>query len=121
MTADSPAPPPLLRLVVGNALLLAAAYFAVGLLVETLRRFYPARSVLTVSFALDALPARVLSILGLLEPLRDAYLGGRLTEAGLRAVFGCTALAVIFLLATVLGLVTAWVRRLFHRNEIPFP
>lgn len=120
MTADSPAPPPLLRLVVGNALALAAGYLALGLLVETVRRFYPARTVLTVSFALDALPARVLSILGLLEPLREAYLAGRLNEAGLRAVFGCTALAVIFLLATVLGLVTAWVRRFFHGRGAPF-
>lgn len=120
MTADSPAPPPLLRLVVGNALALAAGYLAVGLVVETLRRIYPARTVLTVSFALDALPARVLAILGLLEPLRDAYLGGRVNEAGLRAVFGCTALAVIFLLATVLGMVTAWVRRFFHRQRAPF-
>jgi hypothetical protein len=101
---------PLLKLVVGNALTLAAGYLAVGVLVESIRRVYPSRSVLTLSFALDALPAQVLAVCGLLEPLREAYLQGRLSEAGLRAIFGGTALAVIFLLAAVLGLLGAGVR-----------
>jgi hypothetical protein len=117
--ADGPAPQPLLRVVVGNALALAAGYLAVGLLVETLRRIYPARSVLTLSFALDALPARVLSLFGLLEPLREAYISGQLGEAGLRAVFGLTALGVIFFLAAVLGGVAAVVRS-FFRHPPPF-
>jgi len=121
VSVDGPEPPSLTRLVLGNALTLAAGYLALGLMVETLRRFYPARAVLTVSFALDALPARVLTLFGLLEPLRDAYLGGRLTEAGLRAVFGCTALGVIFLLALVLGAVTAGVRRCFQHGDAPVP
>jgi hypothetical protein len=101
---------PLVRLVAGNALTLAAGYLAAGLLVESVRRLYPSRTVLTLSFALDALPAQVLSFCGLLGPLREAYLAGRLSEAGLRGIFGGTALAVIFLLATVLGLVGAGVR-----------
>jgi hypothetical protein len=94
---------PLLKLVVGNALTLAACYLGVGVLVESIRRVYPSRNVLT-------LPAQVLSVCGLLEPLREAYLQGKLSEAGLRAIFGGTALAVIFLLATVLGLFGALVR-----------
>ncbi len=101
---------PLLKLVVGNALTLAACYLGVGVLVESIRRVYPSRNVLTLSFALDALPAQVLSVCGLLEPLREAYLQGKLSEAGLRAIFGGTALAVIFLLATVLGVFGALVR-----------
>jgi hypothetical protein len=112
--ADGPAPQPLLRLVVSNALALAVGYLAVGLVVETIRRIYPARSVLTLSFALDALPARVLSLFGVLEPLREAYISGRLGEAGLRAVFGLTALGVIFFLAAVLGGVAASLRALFR-------
>ena len=95
---------PLLKLVVGNALTLATGYLGAGVVVECLRRLYPSRNVLTLSFALDALPAQILSACGLLEPLREAYLQGRLSEAGLRAIFGGTALAVIFLLAAVLGL-----------------
>jgi hypothetical protein len=101
---------PLVRVVVGNALTLAAVYLGVGVLVESLRRLYPSRSVLTLSFALDALPAQVLSLCGLLDPLREYYLAGRLSEAGLRAIFGVTALAAIFLLATLLGLVGAGLR-----------
>jgi hypothetical protein len=93
-----------------NALTLAVGYLGVGVLVESLRRLYPSRGVLTLSFALDALPAQVLSLLGFLEPLRDAYLSGRLGEAGLRAIFALTALSVIFLLAIVLGLCGAGVR-----------
>jgi hypothetical protein len=103
-------PRPLLKWVVGNALTLAAAYLGVGVVVESIRRVYPSRNVLTLSFALDALPAQVLSACGLLEPLREAYLQGRLGEAGLRGIFGGTALAVIFLMALVLGLLAALVR-----------
>jgi hypothetical protein len=106
----TPSARPLVRLVLGNALTLAAGYLAVGVLVESLRRVYPSRSVLTLSFALDALPAQVLAVCGFLEPLRDAYLQGHVSEAGLRAIFGGTALAVIFSLAALLGLLGAAVQ-----------
>lgn len=109
MSAEATARP-LARLVVGNALTLAVVYLGVGLLVETLRRLYPSRGILTLSFALDALPAQVLSLCGLLDPLRESYLAGRLSEAGLRGIFGATAVAIIFLLAAVLGLVGAAMR-----------
>jgi hypothetical protein len=56
------------------------------------------------------LPAQVLSLFGLLEPLREAYLQGQVSEAGLRGIFGFTALAVIFVLAALLGLVAAGVQ-----------
>ncbi len=105
---------PLVRLVVLNALTLSAGYLIIGLVVECIRRLYPSRGVLTLSFALDALPAEVLSLCGLLGPLREGYLGGHVSEAGLRGIFGGTALAVIFLLATVLGLVGAGVRAAFR-------
>lgn len=110
MSASSSSSRPLVQLVAGNALTLAAGYLGVGVLVESLRRVYPSRSVLTLSFALDALPAQVLSACGFLEPLRDAYLQGRVSEAGLRAIFGGTALAVIFSLAALLGFIGAGVQ-----------
>ena len=110
------AAPRLARVVVSNALALAVAYLAIGLGVESLRRLYPSRGVLTLSFALDALPAQALSLCGLLGPLREAYLQGQLSEAGLRAIFGATALAVIFLLAALLGLSGALVRALIRRR-----
>ena len=106
MSVDAAAPR-LARVVVSNALTLGVAYLATGLLVESIRRLYPSRGVLTLSFALDALPAQALSLLGLLGPLREAYLQGELSEVGLRAIFGATALGVIFLMASVLGLLGA--------------
>jgi hypothetical protein len=108
---------PLVRQVTASALTLATGYLGVGLLVEGARRLYPSRGVLTLSFALDALPARVLSFFGLLEPLREAYLSGRVSEAGLRVVFGAVALAVIFLLAAGLGLVVALLKAFFRRGS----
>jgi hypothetical protein len=119
VTPQPPGPPPLLRVLVGHALLLATGYLAVGLVVEALRRLSPSRTVLLLSFALDALPARVLALFGLLEPLREAYLSGRLGEAQLRGIFGVTAVAVIFFLAAGLGLLTAALRVGFHRRA-PF-
>ncbi len=116
MRVVQPAPPRVARVVVSNALTLAVAYLGVGLVVESLRRLYPSRSVLTLSFALDALPAQALSLCGLLGPLREAYLQGQLGEVGLRAIFGATALAVIFLLAAALGLLGAGLRAVWKRR-----
>ncbi|MGO8970069.1 MAG: hypothetical protein ACLQDQ_10925 [Myxococcaceae bacterium] len=116
MRVAAGAPAPLARVVVSNALGLSVGYLGFGLLVESLRRLYPSRGVLTLSFALDALPAQALSLCGLLEPLREAYLAGRLTEAGLRAIFASTALAVIFLLAATLGVLGALLRAFFRRR-----
>ncbi|MGO9832301.1 MAG: hypothetical protein ACLPJH_19385 [Myxococcaceae bacterium] len=116
MSVRAGSPPALARVVLSNALGLAVGYLGLGLLVESLRRLYPSRGVLTLSFALDALPAQALSLCGLLEPLREAYLSGQVGEAGLRAIFASTALAVIFLLAATLGLLGAALRAFFRRR-----
>lgn len=104
-----------LRRVAGNALALSAVYLAVGLVVEILRTHAPSASALRVSYALDALPARVLDRLGLLVPIREAYTDGRLSESMVRLLFGTTAVGFIFSLALFLAgltlLARLWVTR----------
>jgi len=63
-----------LQVVTGNALALAALYLAIGVVVEGLRVQWPSAGVLRVSYALDALPARILDRLGLLGPLKAVTL-----------------------------------------------
>ena len=105
-----------LRRVAGNALALSGLYLAVGLVVELLRTHAPSAGALRVSYALDALPARVLDRLGLLVPIREAYTDGRLSESMVRLVFGATAVGFIFSLALVLAGVTLLVRHWVTRR-----
>lgn len=113
---------PLLRIMLGNATLLSVVYLAFGLLLELLRRFYAARAPergLWVERAwegLDQLPGRVLELLGLLTPLRDGYLAGKVSELGLRLAFAATAVTLIFALALVVGGLMWMVRGLFFRQ-----
>ncbi len=92
----------LTRVAVGNSLLLSAAYLALGLGVELLRR-WPSHAILRLAFALDALPAHVLAELGLFDALRTAYTEGRISEAAVRLCFAATTMALIFALGTGLA------------------
>jgi len=107
------------RMVVGNALALSALYLALGVAVELLRGHAPSTTVLRFSYALDALPARILEKLGLLIPLREAYTDGRLSEPVVRLIFGSTAVLFVFLLALLIGSATTvtrhWISRLRAR------
>ena len=94
---------PLLQIMLGNSFLLSGIYLAGGLLVEALRRIHPTESVVRVSIALDRLPAGVLEAVGLLGPLRDAYLQNDMGGLTLRVVFGLTTVALIFTLALLVG------------------
>ncbi|WP_163995994.1 hypothetical protein [Pyxidicoccus caerfyrddinensis] len=87
----------------GNAFLLSLLYLVLGVGVELALRLYPTRFLQRLSLSLDSLPARALELTGALEPLREAYFSGRITESGVRVVFGVTTVLVIFLLALVVG------------------
>jgi len=108
-----------LRVVAGNALALSALYLGIGVLVEILRTQAPSALVLRFSYALDALPARVLDRLGLLRPLREAYTDGRIGESAVRLVFGATAVGFVFVLALGLAAITLLVRELLARRRHP--
>ena len=108
-----------LHVVAGNALALSALYLAIGVVVEGLRVQFPSTAVLRVSYALDALPARVLDRLGLLGHLKDSYTDGRIGESMVRLVFGLTAVGFVFVLALGLAALTLLVRELVIRRRRP--
>lgn len=108
-----------LQVVAGNALSLSALYLLVGVIVEGLRVQSPSHAVMRVSYALDALPARVLERLGLLGPLKEAYTDGRIGESTVRLVFGGTAVAFVFVLALGLAGMTLLVREIVVRRRSP--
>ena len=101
---------PLLRIMWGNAFLLSLLYLVLGLGVEVALRLYPTRFLQRLSLSLDSLPARALEMAGAMEPLREAYLNGHITEFAVRAVFGVTTVLVIFLLALVVGSIMGGLR-----------
>ena len=102
---SDPRPPssPLLKVMWGNAFLLSVLYLLTGIVVESIRRRYHAPFFERLSMALDSLPARALELVRAMEPLREAYFNGRITDLGVRVVFGLVTVAVIFLLALVVG------------------
>jgi hypothetical protein len=108
-----------LQVVAGNALALSALYLAIGVGVEALRVQWPSSGVLRVSYALDALPARILERLGLLAPLKEAYTDGRVSESMVRLVFGGTAVGFVFFLALGLAAMTLLVREIVMRRRRP--
>ena len=108
-----------LQVVAGNALSISAIYLLIGVIVEVLRVQSPSSTVMRVSYALDALPARVLERLGLLGPLKEAYTDGRIGESTVRLVFGATAVGFVFVLALGLAATTLLVRELLTRRHNP--
>ncbi|MCY1046329.1 hypothetical protein OV208_33805 [Corallococcus sp. bb12-1] len=94
----------------GNAFLLSVLYLLVGTVVELLRQRSRSPTVDRLSMALDSLPARALELVHALGPLRVAYFDGRISELGVRVLFGVVTVAVIFLLALVVGAIMAVLR-----------
>lgn len=100
----------------GNAFLLSVIYLLVGIAVEIARRVHPSTFVQRLSLSLDSLPARALEMTGAMEPLREAYFSGRISEFGVRVIFGITTVAVIFMLALVVGTLMGGVRLFVARR-----
>jgi hypothetical protein len=111
-----PPPVPLIRIMGSNAFLLSVLYLLVGIGVEVARRLWPSFFLQRLSLSLDSLPARALELVGWMEPLREAYFSGRVSESVLRLVFGATTLVIIFLLAVVVGGVMGTLRGLLLRR-----
>ncbi|WP_341870747.1 hypothetical protein [Corallococcus terminator] len=107
---ERPPSSPLLQVMWGNAFLLSVLYLLVGIVVELLRRRSSSPTVARLSMALDSLPARALEVVHGLEPLRAAYFDGRISDLGVRVLFGIVTVAVIFLLALVVGAIMAVLR-----------
>ncbi len=110
-------PLPLMRIMGGNAFLLSVVYLLVGIAVEGSRRLWPDSAFLEqFSLSLDSLPARALEAVGLMQPLRVAYLDNQLSPFRLRLVFGFTTIVIIFLLAVVVGVFMGTLRGFLVRQ-----
>lgn len=96
--------PPVFRLSLTNATVLSVLYLTVAAMVELTRRFSSARWAERASFALEVFPARSLDFLGLFEPMRRAWIQGRLSDAQVRVLYGATTVVLIFGLGLVVGL-----------------
>lgn len=96
---------PVFKISVTNASILSGIYLLVAVLVELVRRAWNPRWIERVSLSLEAFPARTLELFGLFEPLRRAWVEERLSQLGVRFIYGLTTVAVIFSLGLAVGLV----------------
>ena len=117
MEAQTPPPLPLMRIMSGNAFLLSILYLLVGTVVEGARRLWPSIFLQRLSLSLDSLPARALELVGGMQPLRDAYFAGNISESTVRLVFGATTIVIIFLLAVLVGVFMGTLRGLVMRRS----
>lgn len=114
---QSPPPIPMFRIMFGNATLLSAAYLAIGLLVEIATHVFPESDfVARTSLAVDQVPARTLEALGLMDRIRHAYGHDQLSEISLRLIFSGTTIAIIFVMALVVGAGMWLMRRFLYRR-----
>lgn len=96
---------PVLRISIANALLVSGLYLVLALAAELVGRVWNPRWLTPFAQNLEAFPARVLHLLGLLEPLRGAYLEGQLSNFGMRLCYGAVTVAVMMVIGLVIGLV----------------
>ncbi len=106
---------PLFSVMFGNATLLSGVYLAMGLAVESIRRFHTTRWAEKASLAMESLPGRLLEVTGMLRPLRDAYVYGQVSEFTLQLIFGATTVLIIFAMALGVGMGMWTLRRLWAR------
>lgn len=108
---------PVFKISVANASILSGLYLVVAVSVELVRRTWNPRWIDRVSLSLEAFPARTLELFGLFEPLRAAWVDGRVSALGVRFVYGLTTVAVIFTLGMLVGGVMWLIARLAARPE----
>jgi len=85
--------------------------------VEGARRLWSLPLSEQLSYALDGLPARVLSAAGLLERIKDLYREGEISHLGLRAIFGGTTVGVILVVALSTGFLVWTLSLPFRRSQ----
>jgi hypothetical protein len=96
-------PLPIFRISFNNATLLTVIYFFTATAIEGARRLFGWGWTERVSEHLERFPAGVLQTLGVLLPLRSAFIDERLSLLSVRLIFGLTTVAVFFLTAALVG------------------
>jgi hypothetical protein len=114
-------PVPVFRISLANASLLSGLYLVVAVLVELVRRVWNPRWIDRVSLSMEAFPARTLELFGLFDPLRRAWVEGRLSQLEVRLIYGLTTVAVIFTLGTLVGVLMWLIAKLASRSEASKP
>ena len=104
--------PSLVRASAENAALLSIVWLALATAVEVARRYTSWRWPERVVLAIEAFPTRLLDVLGLVPPMREAFVHGQLAPWQVRVVLGLVTVAVIAALALGVGLVMGGLARL---------
>lgn len=107
---------PVFRISFTNASLLSGVYLLVAVVVELVRRTWNPRWVDRLSLSLEAFPARTLELVGLFEPLRRAWVEGRISPLEVRFIYGLTTVAVIFGLGLGVGVVMWLIAKVAGRS-----
>ncbi len=107
---------PVFKISLNNATLLAGLYLVVAIAVELVRRQWNPRWLERVSLSLEAFPARTLELMGLFEPIRSAWVEGRLSQLEVRFIYAGTTVGVIFVLGFAVGLVMWAIAKVTNRR-----
>lgn len=104
-TPDSPAETvPVFRISLANALLVSGLYMGLGLFTELVMRVWNPRWLELFSQNLELFPQRFLYLLGIQQPLRQAYLDGEISTFVLRLIYGLTTVSMMLVIGVVIGL-----------------
>lgn len=102
---------PVFRISFANATILSAGYLLVGAVVEVVRRFWNPRWAEQLSWSMEAFPAGVLRVVGLLDPLREAYADGRLQETHVRLIYAAAVVLTVYAIGLSVGLAMSLLTR----------
>ena len=91
------------RISLTNATILSALYLTVAVVVEVVRRLWSPRWAERLSLAFEVFPARALAFLGLFEPIRRAWMQGRLSDGAVRVLYGATTVGLVFAAGLLVG------------------
>lgn len=94
---------PIFKISFNNATLLTVIYFVAATAIEGARRWFGWGWTQRAAEHLERFPAGLLQTLGVLRPLRAAFLEERLSLLSVRLIFGATTVAVFFLTAGLVG------------------
>ena len=100
---EATAPVPVFRISFTNASLLAGGYLVVGALVELVRRQWNPRWAEQLSWSMEAFPAGILRVVGLIDPLREAYAQGTLRETHVRLIYAGSVVITVYLIGMAVG------------------